>query len=81
MNKSLNNTRGLTYDEYFAQKRGAVRAKGTSGDSQRGVPMGSYVVADECQGITKAGLNCKARPVKGRFLCAGHLKQIEAMHE
>lgn len=31
-----------------------------------------------CLGITKKGTECKARPVSGRDLCAGHQKQLEA---
>lgn len=81
MKKSINQTNGVSYDEYFAQKRRAVVAKGVSAEQQAGVPMMSWVIADECQGVTKAGESCRARPVKGRYLCAGHLKQMEAMHE
>lgn len=30
-----------------------------------------------CSGQTKAGSNCKAHPIKGTELCAGHTQQFE----
>ncbi len=30
-----------------------------------------------CSGETKAGNSCKAHPVKGTLLCAGHTQQFE----
>ena len=30
-----------------------------------------------CSGQTKAGSNCKAHPIKGTQLCAGHTQQFE----
>lgn len=79
MNKSL--MRGVTYDEYHG--KGKVQLNTKSADQTRGVPMGSYIMSDtimviDCQGVTKAGQACKARPVGGQMLCAGHLKQQEA---
>lgn len=78
MNKSINNSRGVSYDEYFAKKRNASPAKGLAAEKQRGVPLGSFVMTDDCHGITKQGEPCKARPAKGGNLCAGHRKQAEA---
>ncbi len=75
MKKSLNNPSGMSYDDYYT--RGAVTVKSVP-LSGAGVPYGNYVVRDECQGVTKSGEACSARPVGGTHLCAGHTKQAKA---
>lgn len=74
----LNEQRGVPYDEFFRDKRGAEQVITRSAEQHRGRPMESYKRTDECEGITKKGEPCKARPVSGTQLCAGHTKQAEA---
>lgn len=81
MRTSINNTSGKSYDEYYAEKRGAKPVVTRTAEEQRGVPMGNFVLRDECQGVTKTGDSCRARPVRGSQLCAGHQKQADSMFE
>ena len=76
MRKSINQDSGVSYHDFY--NKNAVRSKGISADAQRGVPMGSFVSISECEGVKKDGSACRARPVKGRPFCAGHMKQMEA---
>lgn len=72
---------------------GAVRASAAFGVAAApkiaqagGVRSGAMGIAPpkappppSCGGITKDGTRCKANPVKGQPLCAGHRRQVEAL--
>jgi hypothetical protein len=73
---------GVSYDEYYNKDMKESTDKHENAGS-KGVPMGSFVREDvvsltECQGVTKSGNACKARPVGGQMICAGHFKQQES---
>ncbi len=73
---------GISYDEYHNKNK--VRSTDKHINSGRtGVELGSFVRTSAapkagCQGVTKAGHACKARPVGDTSLCAGHTKQQES---
>ncbi len=68
--------------EYYANKGAkldrhrAVNHKGIAADkSWSQTPFRPL----NCQGITKKGTACPAKPVKTGHLCSGHLRQAEAI--
>jgi hypothetical protein len=52
-------------------------------DHVRGVESGSHSTQpykpEYCEGVTKVGARCKARPVAGGMLCVGHLRQADSL--
>ena len=81
MKRSLINERGISHEDYY--NRNAVEVTEQSPDQRRGVliingPEFRTEVKKDCQGITKKGTACKAAPVGGQMLCAGHYKQQES---
>lgn len=73
---------GVSYDEYHNKDKTQSTDKHLN-SGRNGVEMGSFVRTSApsksgCQGVTKAGHACKAHPVGGQMLCAGHFKQQES---
>jgi len=69
-------------EEYYQNKFGARNDKRFGQDhlgKQADETWSSRpFVPSHCQGVTKMGVACKARPVHGQMLCVGHLRQAEA---
>lgn len=67
-------------EENYYSNKGAIMAPLRT--HVRGIEAGSHstqpFVATQCGGITKEGVACPAKPVKGQPLCVGHLRQAKA---
>lgn len=76
--------KGVNYNEYYASKAAtkaqSVRAQHAGVKARKATVMDSSTPykPSGCQGVTKTGNACKARPVKSQHLCAGHLRQAAA---
>lgn len=55
----------------FGQPVSAGRPIASAGNVRQAMPGGDFI-PDHCQGLTKAGHACTAKPVKGTVLCYGH---------
>ncbi len=49
-----------------------------STSKMRPAPQGGPFTPDHCQGVTKKGAACTARPLKGGMLCVGHQRKADA---
>lgn len=76
--------KGVTFSEYYANKgvtkAQAVRAQHAGVQAKKATVYDSSTayVATDCEGVTKKGGPCKARPIHGQMLCVGHMRQAEA---
>ena len=70
--------KGMTEQEYWADRKGAVLSPRLDPNAGRGIPADNYSFTPEkftdCQGITKKGMACKAAPAKSTSFCVGHLR-------
>lgn len=76
--------KGVTFSEYYANKgvtkAQAVRAQHAGLQAKKATVYDSSTPyrPTNCEGVTKGGSACKARPVHGHMLCVGHMRQAEA---
>ena len=50
------------------------RPIGSAGSRQEGYVQGAPFDPPNCQGVTKAGINCSAPRALGTMFCIGHLR-------
>lgn len=66
-------------DSRYGTPVAAARQQNLSGSKVAAAPPGGMpFTPDHCQGITRAGAACSARPVKGGELCYGHSRGADA---